>query len=322
MDKQILLHIGSPKTGTTAIQGFLKGNPDVLADAGVNYVSAGRANIAHNSVPKLFRSGEAQAVCDAIAHEIDTSDAHIHVISSELFFLPNNMKLVAKMFAAHLPKPLLQATKVVCYLRRQDRYLEALYKQYVKNGKIPADPDGFYRAQFNKLSYSPTLAVFADKFGQENVIVRPFERSALRNGDAVEDFIYQCEAPIPTDILRAAKPTSNKTFSVEVTEILGLVSRHTGLNTRQMIRSMTRMDDAAIVRSNDVFDHAARRAIVEHHSADNDAVRAMYCSDREALFKVDDLEGAEAEQLTTEQVRENWQAAIRAMARAIGEQVK
>ena len=62
---RLILHIGSQKTGTTSIQGFLKNKADALAVEGVNYISAGRTNIAHNSVLQAINQNGGQNAASA-----------------------------------------------------------------------------------------------------------------------------------------------------------------------------------------------------------------------------------------------------------------
>ena len=81
-DKTLILHIGSPKTGTTAIQGYLKGNVDALRSVGVNFVTAGRQNISHNGMIGAFKKGQGADVCTAIAQEIKASDLPVHIYIS------------------------------------------------------------------------------------------------------------------------------------------------------------------------------------------------------------------------------------------------
>jgi hypothetical protein len=45
------LHLGMPKTGTTALQGFLRGNQPVLDQIGLRYMETGRRRLDGN--PRL-----------------------------------------------------------------------------------------------------------------------------------------------------------------------------------------------------------------------------------------------------------------------------
>ncbi len=314
MDKTLYIHIGSPKTGTTAIQGFLKNNGKVLRHAGVNYMSAGRINIAHNGVAGSFRKGEGAIVCAEIAAEIEESRFPTHIISSEMFFRPAVARVMGRDLFAGLPDWLRARTKIIVYLRRQDRYLEALYKQLVKNARIPTGAMAFYERKLESLAYAYSLDPYAKRFGAENIILRPFERQHFRNGDVIEDFVDQLGVELTGELTRPDTST-NKTFSLEMSEVLGMLAAETSLNTRDLIRALIALEPPDVVRSNDVYDLETRRKIATHHAARNEILRQTYCPHLDVLFDESDL--AEGNRDKPADHAANWRAAVHAAAKAI-----
>lgn len=315
MDKQLFIHIGSPKTGTTAIQGFLKNNGKPLRRAGVNYMSTGRVNIAHNGIAGAFRKGQAGAVCDDLCKEIEGSKFPVHILSSEMFFRPAVARIMGKGLAEGLPAELRAQTKVIVYLRRQDRYLEALYKQLVKNARIPTGAMAFHDKKLESLAYAYSLDPYAAAFGHDNIIVRPFERQQFPNGDVIEDFVEKLGVDLTGELVRPDIST-NKTFSLEMSEVLGLLSQETRLNTRDLIRALIAIEPPDVIRSNDVYDRETRTNIVAHHAERNEQLRQTYCPDLETLFDTSDLEAGSKR--NTADTDSNWRAAIKAAALAIG----
>ncbi len=311
MEKQLIIHIGSPKTGSTSIQGFLKTNPDTLKSLGINYVKAGRTNIAHNSMRSSFRRGKGPKVCAQIKQEIESSDKPVQILSSELFFTP----VMAEPLANGLPEHMRKSVKILCYIRRQDKYLEALYKQFVKNGRIAPDPLEFYENRLESLAYSQTLDAFADQFGTENIIVRPYERHHFTNGDVVEDFMGHTGAPLPDGVDRAAD--SNRTLSIEVSEILGVISKETPRNVRHLMRELIRLNQDGTIRSNDVYDLPTRRSVMDLVAKDNEAVRERYCPDLNVLFETKDLHQEDKKQPEIGDPAARWRKAIRGVFVAI-----
>ncbi len=312
MEKTLFLHIGSPKTGTTAIQGFLHSNPDVLAASGVNYVRAGRANASHNSMISTFRHGNGPAVCAEIAQEIADSPASLHVLSSEMFFwAPAAVEL-----ARGLPPELRDRTRIICYIRRQDKYIEALYKQVVKNGRALADPMAFYRSRRRNLFYSPILNAFSDEFGHDSLIIRPFERKNFPAGDVINDFIEQAGVALEGTPIRPA-PASNKSFSAPISELLGLLRQRSPLFTRDIIRKLTQLEYEGAIRSNDVYDLSQRQFIMGRYAKDNEELRKNYFPHAEQVFDTTDLD-TDIDPYPTEQQRsDDWRAAVIALAQAL-----
>lgn len=280
----LYIHIGSQKTGTTAIQGLLNANSQLLRQAGFHYIKAGRNHIAHNDLNMRLKRGNGKTVCDAVVAEIGTSPVDNHIISSELFFRPG----AASAFRQFLPKSIIRKTKVICYIRRQDKYLEAMYKQLVKNNRIAPDPQAFFLSRRDGLAYSKVLNAYADVFGQKNVIVRTFERQNFPDGSVTNDFAEILGLNI-TKRFQLSDATSNKSLSVAVSEMLGAINRNTVFNSREIIREIIRITPHGAIRSNDVFDKKVRRALIEQHAEDNEMVRIKFCVDRQELFYLDDI---------------------------------
>ncbi len=314
MEKTLYIHIGSPKTGTTAIQGFLKNNGKPLRHAGVNYMSAGRINIAHNGIAGSFRKGEGAEVCAEIATEVEESRFPIHIISSEMFFRPAVARVMGRDLFGGLPDWLRRRTKIIVYLRRQDRYLEALYKQLVKNARIPTGAMAFFERKLESLAYAYSLDPYASRFGAENIILRPFERQHFRNGDVIEDFVDQIGVDLMGNLSRPDTST-NKTFSLEMSEVLGMLAAETSLNTRDLIRALIALEPADVVRSNDVYNLDTRRKIVAHHAERNEVLRRTYCPQLDQLFDETDL--ADGNHDAPVDHATNWRAAVQAAAQAI-----
>ena len=276
----LTIHIGSQKTGSTAIQTVLANNSEALRANGFHYLEAGRNNIAHNALAQDLRHGDPKPVFDAIADEVTAHrDTHFLMSSEMLFhsFVPGPLSkgLAATQYGS---------VRIVCYLRRHDQYLEAMYKQLLKNGKIQPDPEGFLQRRLDTAAYGPVLDRFADVFGHANVRVCPFEKTALEDGDIVTDFLSQIGVDDLSGFERPALRT-NQTFSAEVTEILGDISRHTRINTRAIIRALSASGNPDIARAGDAFDSPATTRILQETAADADYVLATYRPDLERLFE-------------------------------------
>lgn len=314
----LIMHIGSPKTGTTAIQGFLKANTKVLAQNGVNFIRAGRTNIAHNSLVGPLRRGKATETLGAIRDEIHAAPNSLHILSSEMFFSAK----VAEKLGRGLPRGIWENCKVICYLRRPDKYAEAMYKQKVKNGQIDPDPMAFLQGFVDKLNYSATLDAFAKLVGEANVLVRPFDREHLVSGDAVTDF---CSHAGINNLSKYtfADADSNKSLSTAVSEELGLVNRHTPFNTRVMIREISAEAAPDTIRSNDVFDRATKQKILDDTSVDNIRWQKRFCGSLAPVFDHTDLADHHPDPFPSqnEMIRLR-QAASLAVFRAIGRQAK
>jgi len=309
----LFLHIGSQKTGTTAIQSFLRFNADLLRQAGFHYLKTGRAKINHNRMAASIKRGDGAKICADLAAEVTANPSEHYIISSELFLCPG-----CKSLKQALPTDLISDIRIICYLRRQDKFLEAMYKQRVKTGRAAPDRAAFLSARRDGLDYLRLIDEFAASFGERNIVVRPYERRHFANGDVVEDFAHTIGLDLAPGVI-SQTPQSNKTLSVEVSEMLGSVSRHTSFNVREIIREIIRLAPEGAIRSGDVYDRATARDLVTQHADGSEELRQRYCADIDQMFATDDLDGtARADDFSCEERLHQTQRAIEAVLQAIG----
>lgn len=270
----LIVHIGSQKTGSTAIQSVLAQNRDVLLGAGVDYLIAGRSNIAHNTLAQDIRHGDPAGHFAELAAEGAASSARDQVISSEMLF--------HEAVPARLRAGLVGDVRVLCYLRRHDLYLEAMYKQLLKNGKIRANPVAFLDRRRGTAAYGPVLDAFADAFGADAVQVRVYEPGALLGGDVVTDFLDA----VGVGAVDVARPDqqANQTLSAEVSEVLGEISRNTRINTRPLIRELISGGADGVACTGDAFAPDARRDLMAQMAQDCAYIRDVYCPGDGPLF--------------------------------------
>jgi hypothetical protein len=204
----LFLHIGIGKTGTTSIQTFLEMNAPALANLGVVMPSSlGKRNhrrlamyalndeVIDNSrrakrlaTPEAVRLFREHALKDFRAESAKLRAGHAVVMSSEQMTRLRRPGEISRLkdfvsLAGH------DEIRVIVYLRRQDLYYVSEYSQEIKGGKdIPFRPDGKV-VNRDIYFYDRLLGYWSEVFGRSAIVVRPFEQSALRNGDAINDFM-------------------------------------------------------------------------------------------------------------------------------------
>ena len=200
---KLILHIGTPKTGTTAIQRFLHRNERALAEFGFHYAIPPH-NLEHaNAVANALGTGDRRAVQTFVARHVKSArrrGAGTILISSENFYARN--VLVAMQLQQALPNALerdrmfvetlrallpdeIATCRIACYFRRPDRYAESLYNQHIKRGIIDRTFDEFLSLIEPALFYDRCMHSWADVFGQRNCIVRLYDTV---KADVVGDF--------------------------------------------------------------------------------------------------------------------------------------
>jgi hypothetical protein len=201
---KLILHIGTPKTGTTAVQRFLHRNQRALTEYGF-YHATPPHNLGHaNSIANALYASDDRAVQTFLARHVKSArqrGADTILISAENFYVrsilvamqrgevcPNALeddRRVVEKLRALLPDEL-ATCRIVCYFRRPDRYAESLYNQHVKRGVIDGTFNEFLSRIEPALRYDTCMSSWADVFGQSNCVVRLYD--PVKN-DVVGDFV-------------------------------------------------------------------------------------------------------------------------------------
>ncbi|MBN2323419.1 MAG: hypothetical protein JXQ30_06770 [Spirochaetes bacterium] len=213
MKKTVFLHIGYYKTGTTAVQHYFHSNRQELLQCGILYPETGIfSNASHGllSMKRLHEVGQmvpqwfmliksgmgriktAHRIWEDVIKEITDTTAEKILISSEEFTrYAMNSESEALIFEI---KRFLRDfdVKVLCYLRRQDDYLESWYNQMVKMGAKVSEgfsSDLLYTLDEIHSNYLRVLDAWERIFGRLNMIVRIYDRRNILDGDIIKDFL-------------------------------------------------------------------------------------------------------------------------------------
>jgi hypothetical protein len=196
--RKLYIHIGMPKTATTALQRFFASNRDKLREMEISFPV-----ISNFSPHNLLQSARAHHRFGwAIEKEEGISDwwfdndvknyrqewnslntqfkTDRNLISTEtLWGLRKSSIQKIKDLTSHFD------VKIVAYIRRQDELDESWYNELVKMGVICSVPSD----AFNTI---PVQSIFdwEDVFGIENIIVRPYEQKQFYGGSIFSDFMH------------------------------------------------------------------------------------------------------------------------------------
>lgn len=253
----LVLHIGTHKTGTSALQTFLYRQSEALAAKSVHYLRAGQgAGRAHHALAWAVRGykGAQMSVWDEVRAELAASRAQINVISSEAMWFANPEAVRAQLEGAG-------ETRIVVYLRRQDKYLQSLYKQAVASGR-KADFRSWLESHRNRGDYLTVLRAWAAAFGAEALTVRPHERSG-RTIDIVKDFAGLLGLDAKTDLNRAKPVWQNPSPRRELLELIRAVN-HLDLDIdRDAFFYAVVRRNPAYIRSGDLLTYEECKALME-----------------------------------------------------------
>ncbi|WP_417257606.1 hypothetical protein [Celeribacter sp.] len=136
MARKLILHIGTPKTGSTSLQHTLFAHRDQLSARGIHWADSTRPPRAeaprHSSLSYAVRRSPRKwaAEREVILADFDASGLDTLLLSDEVLS-ECGAKAIARLaeFAAPFE------TTVICYLRRQDYFVESLWNQYCGEGR-------------------------------------------------------------------------------------------------------------------------------------------------------------------------------------------
>lgn len=187
--RHCILHIGTHKTASTALQLFLHENSGVLRAAGIHLSEVGRPlGMAgnHEIAWALAKSGESELL-EPLLKDIAGSGCRTAIITSEEFSLlhsrPAALKSLAEGIASIGFRPI-----VLGYFRAQAEFAESVYVERVKSGRVgPLDEyvstileTGRYRWEASitdlRFDYAELLSPFVQAFGPANIVARAYNR--------------------------------------------------------------------------------------------------------------------------------------------------
>lgn len=233
MIRNLYIHIGTHKTGTTAIQHFLYNNRKVLEEKNFHYPDFivripgldWAKQMSHNLAWHLgFGNGPSAAA----ARDIDTAffleqvaGRDNVVLSSEVFcenVTPDNLSRLAWF----LDEVKVENFVFIIYLRRQDLFLESAYQQVVKQGRFWKNiseltshlEDRFY-----------ALDRYAERFGKPSIRVRVYEQDQFQGGNIFTDFFSLLNLEVTDNLVRPKPAQANIGWDTTLISIKRIVNR-------------------------------------------------------------------------------------------------
>jgi hypothetical protein len=176
---QVILHIGTHKTGTSALQECLRRNEKLLARKGILYARVAPYKNC-NSLARIVAKSRGTEVKTFVSRQIDKALAmgvHTLVMSAESFYAMtmffhkfngrhdnywnSELKAVAFLYRAF---PQGVAVKPVVFFRRQDRFLESIYGEVVKTRGIASSIEEFALFFREALDYRRYMETWSAQF--------------------------------------------------------------------------------------------------------------------------------------------------------------
>lgn len=192
-EKRLYFHVGAGKTGTSAIQWSLKRNRSELQRRGVCVPTIGEIPKLKGTAHHLLTGAPQFPDADPrkLWREISQLEEKAVVISTE--FAHTQASYAKGKILFREVSDLLNATgwevRIVFYIRAQDQWIQSAYEQWLKTGALRSAETISDVIERYSSGLVEQVDTFADIFGKQSLIVRPYETSQLFGESSVTDFL-------------------------------------------------------------------------------------------------------------------------------------
>ena len=283
----VLLHIGTGKTGTSAIQSFAWAQREALAREGIAYPEPGLSHIehfgelipAHYPLADWLRRGDERRL-QAWAQALRSERAEWLLLSCENLYHHLDAAAIDRL------RQLLDGwpVRVVCYARPQDDYIVSAWKQQVKVGDLKGpfgnllarhlSPD--FLAQ-SHAHHHRMLAPWRAAFGQEAVRLGVFERHHLSaGGGLVADFFRTAGRPLPASLTEQAPPVRNDALPTELLLLLRLANLREAVPAAERPAFIAQLRQLHAFGNPELLGRRQRQAVLDNYREANTRLFAEY----------------------------------------------
>jgi hypothetical protein len=186
MDARLILHIGANKTGSSAIQAFLRLNSKQLNTLGYlipdkELGTSDRITGEHVFAFQDMINRSDRPMLESKFQNLLNSDSKVVIASAENLSNRANFQFFKNILTA-------VNCKVILYIRRQDELLTSSWQQW--NSKREKDFNAWLILALQRLGHwRHCIEGWEKVVGAGNVIIRIFQTADLVNGDVVDDFV-------------------------------------------------------------------------------------------------------------------------------------
>lgn len=301
-----LFHIGAPKTATTTLQGWLRGNRKRYSNRGIgiylprkvrqnkylaNYMRYYRGKLETPDTEAFLKLFEEDKFKKVILSEEALSNDFIPAAEYDNNGFDAVDRTIAFLKALELPD-----VRILLTVRRQDKFLKSAYSHRVRRASVTTSFEDWLQdeAQLENMSWLKVVDKLDAAFGADKVAVVPFEMLEVAED---KDFYLRCIAPLGMDFSRHMPPKvldENSSLAEETLEIAAILNKLEPKDAeevdrrRKLITSINRfvLDNGGRSFKVDLTEVTAR--CLECYKAENEALAARKFPDLATSFTFPD----------------------------------
>jgi len=311
MSRDLILHIGMSKTGSTSIQRILSTQRPSLLAQGLfypqspgherhEYLAAEASTNKHHKAPPARPLWQGMTPVARLARfreefaaEMADIPANVHrlVVSAEQF----SMFLLDRQSVQNLHdllRPHVDSITVVVYLRRPDQHFTSLYTEMLRWGDARS-PDLLTMPvlRAHDYDYHALLERWAGVFGDKALKPRIFEQPRSSRFDVVDDFLSICGATLEQELpaeARAANQSINHAGQLVLVEIAKLIREGNTKNVQSPFWSLvTLAASRGLPGRGWLPTREEARVFNERYTDSMEQVRQKWFPERKTLFSLE-----------------------------------
>lgn len=279
--KTIYFHIGTHKTGTTALQKFFVDNRKVLQDKGFVYDFYNDLEMNQGYLVKPEK-------WEGVIFDKNKN----YIISGEDFY--SHILNISKVVKDNLSSFNIH---FIVYFKRQDLMKQSVYNQIVKMHGFTKEvsEDNHYN-----LDYYGFVKKLKRKFPESELTVRVYEKGQFEGGSIFSDFLKILSLDLTSEyqVEKKVVNPSLTTEKMEFTRYLNMLGLPIGFRTqlsKLVVKSALESNEVSLFRKQDLISPEQAKKLLAQYTSGNQAIAKEYL-------------GREDERLFYEEVNEdpNW----------------
>jgi len=221
MKKNLYIHIGVNKTGTTSIQNFLDSNKEFLEKNDILYPDFAKIWSAHFPLAWGLNAGKSPSnyknidrVWEKLKEYLDLRSEKNIIISSENFILLRDIKkieYIKSVFADY-------NIKVIMFVRSQDLWIESLYLQAIKMGVNVPTFEEYIKRPGQLLDFNEIILPWEKTFSKNNITIVDFDDKKVKS-NLIKNFLEIIDSNIDISDIDLLK-NENESLTRELAEFL------------------------------------------------------------------------------------------------------
>lgn len=306
--KTLYLHIGTPKTATTAIQNFCHDNEKILNEKSFCYpllpyenVNVGLLRNAHFLLGYAFDENknrdlekEDMIFSEGFEKIYELFEQYDNIILSDEAIWNAGLREDDELFWKRLKKELDKQKfqiKILVYVRRQDEFIYSWWNQKIKEGMFESSLRSWEETvellPVIHTHYYESLERIAEYVGKDNIIVRIFDRAKMSGGSIYTDFLEAIGLEY-TDEYEVLTEIRNVSFTKNACEIKRNLNVIPNLDSKSNIyfrRILSRISkEHGEDKDYNMFSNEELKDFLSHYEEENRMLAKEYLGIEEELF--------------------------------------